>query len=576
MKRSGKELFLLGIFFLGMEGLYGRLIESYIARIGPDDHYSSQGVRLKSVAEILRQDRANFHRFSRGDPEDQYDSYFRRASHRSYIARYYRHGIIEPGLASEILYGDPLIRVEVYPGSLAISRARSRTSAAPPVHNTTRLPPAASPPVTAPPVTTIQTSPSLSLPKSMQDLRSDALGRLRAHGDLASFGYGDLARRYGPVPMKHEIVGLYRLPPADLPRILVTAASSPARHNDFHAAHVRLSFFEYLQDLQGVWHLQKSDIATEQYGSWGAAPERKEIKILELGPGGLYGIALEETGTGQGWLTRGVRILMPAGTTFLDAWELELESNNGGTGQLPATDWKADYRLENAGGSFYDIVVHRYGIKAGRKVDQILRYRFDPSRNRYLPVSTSTATAKAAHSPQPAATEGTSFHTGTGDLVAGIRLPVTIQRLRELFGTPHRIIYPPADDDSPMGQLYVWNFDGAILQVMADAYERSGVRYQANSIGAWLISSGGKYVPSLYGVDLGKDGIAEVYRKVLNSFDPKAQKDFPVSIGQYPWQEEPLVLKFRDPHTALFDVFYFKNGYLWKIWQGSVDPTIAD
>jgi hypothetical protein len=261
-------------------------IESYVARIGPDDHYSSRGVRLQKVAEILRQDRANLHRFGLGDPEDQYDSYFRLASRRSRIARYYRRGIIEPGLASEILYGNPLIRVEVYPGSLVVSRAQPSYNPAPPPVHTTTLPPAAPPPVAAPPVTTAPVPPTPVLLKSLQDLQTDILGRLRRHGGLASFGYEELARRYGPIPMKHELVGLYQLPPTGLPRVLAVAASSPARHNDFHAAYVQLSFFVYLQDLQGNWHLQESHIATEKYGGWGRRPTAKRSRFSSWGLAG--------------------------------------------------------------------------------------------------------------------------------------------------------------------------------------------------------------------------------------------------------------------------------------------------
>jgi hypothetical protein len=567
---------LLTAMLAGFEASQAGLIESYVARIGPNDHYSSRGVRLRSVAEILRQDRANLHRFGLGDPEDQYDSYFRSASRRSRIARYYRHGIIEPGLASEILYGNPLIRVEVYPGSLVVSRAQPSYNPAPPPVHTTTLPPAAPPPVAAPPVTTAPVPPTPVLLKSLQDLQTDILGRLRRHGGLASFGYEELARRYGPIPMKHELVGLYRLPPTGLPRVLAVAASSPARHNDYHAAHVQLSFFEYLRDLQGNWHLQESHIATEKYGGWGAAPDRKEIKVLELGPGGLYGIAMEGTGTGQGWLIRSMWLLMPASTIFIDALKLELGSDNGGTGQPPVTDWKADYRLENTGSSFYDIVVHRHGVKEGKKIDETLRYRFDPIEHKYLPVRGGSGSAPTAtHPPLPAKEKGADFHTGTGDLVATLRLPVMLQSFRKLFGEPHRAIYPAPDEDSPMGQIYVWNFDGARLEVMVDNYDSTGPRYDAKTLGVWLISDGKKYVPSLCGTELGKDTIVEAYRKVLACLPSTATGKLPVSAMQYPWFEEPVILKFKDPRTGLFNVLYFKYGYLWKIWQGSVDPTEA-
>ena len=48
----------------------------YNARLSARDHYNSNGERLRTVAAILRQDRANFHRFNRRDRRVE----FRRAN----------------------------------------------------------------------------------------------------------------------------------------------------------------------------------------------------------------------------------------------------------------------------------------------------------------------------------------------------------------------------------------------------------------------------------------------------------------------------------------------------------------
>lgn len=44
----------------------------YVAFLSAKDHYNSNGERLKSVADILRQDRANYHK-GRGDRWDEDD-----------------------------------------------------------------------------------------------------------------------------------------------------------------------------------------------------------------------------------------------------------------------------------------------------------------------------------------------------------------------------------------------------------------------------------------------------------------------------------------------------------------------
>jgi hypothetical protein len=271
-----------------------------------------------------------------------------------------------------------------------------------------------------------------------------------------------------------------------------------------------------------------------------------------------------------------MELLMPAGEILSDVLQLDLESNNAGTGAAPVTDWKAQYRVEASHHPFYDIVYHKKGVDQGQKVEATVRYRFVPAKMKYLPVSPGVPIE--ASSLRPATEKGANFYSGTGDLVPTLHLPATLQAFKTLFGPPQRILYPPAEDDSPMGQLYCWHFDGATLKVMADDYDRTRPNYRAGTLGMWLVSDGTKAVPSLCGAELGKDDIAEVYRKIQGCFraNPGGGGNYPLSIGQYPWQEEPLVLKFKDPRTGLMDLFYFREGILWKIWQGKVDPTMAD
>ena len=57
-------------------------LDTYTARLGPADQFNSSGTRLRSAAAILRQDRANFHKFNIKDPEDERDDYFSKKSNR--------------------------------------------------------------------------------------------------------------------------------------------------------------------------------------------------------------------------------------------------------------------------------------------------------------------------------------------------------------------------------------------------------------------------------------------------------------------------------------------------------------
>ena len=88
--------------------------EVYYAKLGTQDHYNSRGIRLNSVAAILRQDRANYHKYFRRDPEDTADTYFANEYNRSIFEQIINRSYISPQVRNAILYGEPYIRVTIY------------------------------------------------------------------------------------------------------------------------------------------------------------------------------------------------------------------------------------------------------------------------------------------------------------------------------------------------------------------------------------------------------------------------------------------------------------------------------
>ena len=64
------------VVLLTLRGQAQQLLESYTAFISTNDLYNSNGQRLRQPWQIIRQDRANYHRFGTGDPQDQWDSFF--------------------------------------------------------------------------------------------------------------------------------------------------------------------------------------------------------------------------------------------------------------------------------------------------------------------------------------------------------------------------------------------------------------------------------------------------------------------------------------------------------------------
>ncbi len=94
-----------------------RLIESYVARLSEADHLNSNGQRLDSAAAIIRQDRANYHRFGIRDTEDQDDALFADERNRLALEQMLERGHADPGVIDRIVNGTPLVRVDVYRGS---------------------------------------------------------------------------------------------------------------------------------------------------------------------------------------------------------------------------------------------------------------------------------------------------------------------------------------------------------------------------------------------------------------------------------------------------------------------------
>lgn len=90
------------------------LIESYVAYLSFDDHYNSEGQRLTEPWQIVRQDRANFHRFGIMDAGDEWDSFFESADNRAALEQMILSGYIAPAAANSIVNSNVWIRVDIY------------------------------------------------------------------------------------------------------------------------------------------------------------------------------------------------------------------------------------------------------------------------------------------------------------------------------------------------------------------------------------------------------------------------------------------------------------------------------
>ena len=102
------------LLFLGsLSASADSLICSYVARLSARDHRASDGYPLRDVAAIIRQDRANFHKFGVRDSEDESDTFFNSVKNRESLESMLRRRRFNPSIASAIINGNPLVQVDV-------------------------------------------------------------------------------------------------------------------------------------------------------------------------------------------------------------------------------------------------------------------------------------------------------------------------------------------------------------------------------------------------------------------------------------------------------------------------------
>ena len=90
------------------------LIGSYVAYIGAPDLHNSKGARLTQPWQVLRQDRANFHRYGISQPGDEFDPFFGSIDNRKIMERMVMNGSIDPQAAKRLMNGGATVFVRIY------------------------------------------------------------------------------------------------------------------------------------------------------------------------------------------------------------------------------------------------------------------------------------------------------------------------------------------------------------------------------------------------------------------------------------------------------------------------------
>jgi len=99
------------------------ILASYGAYIGLDDLYNSDGARLTEPWQVLRQERANYHRFGIRQAGDEWDPLFASIDNRAAFEQMMRAGVITDQARRDILAGGAMIYVTVWRTPSGATRA---------------------------------------------------------------------------------------------------------------------------------------------------------------------------------------------------------------------------------------------------------------------------------------------------------------------------------------------------------------------------------------------------------------------------------------------------------------------
>lgn len=75
----------VGAIFVALPVRAEQLLFSYNAELSATDAFSSNGEPLEGWCTLIRQDRANWHRFNKRDPDDEADPFFGNPERRAMI-----------------------------------------------------------------------------------------------------------------------------------------------------------------------------------------------------------------------------------------------------------------------------------------------------------------------------------------------------------------------------------------------------------------------------------------------------------------------------------------------------------
>ena len=130
-----------------------------------------------------------------------------------------------------------------------------------------------------------------------------------------------------------------------------------------------------------------------------------------------------------------------------------------------------------------------------------------------------------------------------------------------------------------MGQIHKWQYEGGILSVVGDSYSPYKIENKAKVRFTFLNDPMYNKVSTLYGIVINKDNIKNVKKKILTYINSIGTKNYILKSYKqktsFYGKHYDHIIRFKDPDTKLYNLFYFENGLLKKVIQGTFDFSTA-
>ncbi len=198
--------------------------------------------------------------------------------------------------------------------------------------------------------------------------------KLRNYGDIRAYGFDHTANQYPSVKLKHSMIGFYDFPFSSGKHIVAIASTAPEKNFDAHVFAPKLSFFEF-EVINGEWVIKKEYINALPFGSWGRAPEAKDINVAEWGKD-KFGLIFDSSYSNQGYTEEMKTLYILDDSKVKNIFSEEVASDDGGTGNNQK-DWKATFSFDTSATPFYDIVLHKIGKEDGKPIDEKIEYKYN-------------------------------------------------------------------------------------------------------------------------------------------------------------------------------------------------------